>query len=159
MLTECNKKIVDYAVLCMHLYALCLENQNPMIHLPKCVSRLKIAGAVRAMSACQGSYIQAIELGRARSTTNSVMTSSCDSESKQTRLKQRQGMPVVWLLQERTVALMPQRISKPILSELRKLRRRPRERLRYQDHSQEKDADDNGRKAPKKRNCQELIMY
>jgi hypothetical protein len=47
-------------------------------------------------------------------------------------LKQKRGMPVVWLLQKRTLALMPQRISAPIMRELRQLRAKPRERLRYE---------------------------
>jgi transcriptional regulator with XRE-family HTH domain len=77
------------------------------------------------------SYVQAIELGQ-----RAVNDELCGDISMRigvtgNSLKQKRGMPTA-LLQERTVALMPQGISEPILSELRKLRAQPRERLRYQ---------------------------
>jgi transcriptional regulator with XRE-family HTH domain len=77
-------------------------------------------------------YIQAFELGQ-----RPIPARVCDEIElqfgvKANSLKQRQGFPVVWCLEERTIALMPQRISGPILKELRKLRGKPRERLRYQ---------------------------
>jgi transcriptional regulator with XRE-family HTH domain len=77
-------------------------------------------------------WIQALELGQ-----KSMPDELCDDIElrfgiRPGSLKQKQGVPIVWLFEEPTVAIMPEQTSKPILKELRRLRDKPRERLRYQ---------------------------
>jgi transcriptional regulator with XRE-family HTH domain len=73
-------------------------------------------------------------------------------------LKQKKGMPVVWLFQERTVVVLPQRISEPILKELRKLRDQPRERLRYQIDRWQKMLPAMEKNAPRNEVVDKLLM-
>jgi transcriptional regulator with XRE-family HTH domain len=110
------------------------------------------------MFGVSASYIQAIELGG-----RTINDELCDDIElrlgvKANSLKQKQGLPTVWLLQERTVALMPQRISEPILSKLRKLRRKPRERLRYQLALWKKMLPAMEEKAPRKEIVEKLLI-
>ena len=78
------------------------------------------------------SYGQAIELGQRLLTDELCDDIELKFGIKPGSLKQKQGVPVVWLFEEATVAILPKRISKSILKELRRLRSNPRSRLRYQ---------------------------
>jgi transcriptional regulator with XRE-family HTH domain len=110
------------------------------------------------MFGVSASYIQAIELGG-----RTINDELCDDIElrlgvRASSLKQEGGRPVVWLLEERTIALMPQRISTPILSDLRKLRRRPRERLRYKIDLWKKMRATMEEKAPRKEIVEKLLI-
>jgi hypothetical protein len=73
-------------------------------------------------------------------------------------LKQKQGVPIVWLFEEPTVAIMPEQTSKPILKELRRLRDKPRERLRYQIALWEKMRPAMEENAPQKEVIEKLLI-
>jgi transcriptional regulator with XRE-family HTH domain len=78
------------------------------------------------------SYGQAIELGQRLLTDELCDDIELKFGIKPGSLKRKQGVPVVWLFEEATVAILPKRISALILKKLRKLRSKPRDRLRYQ---------------------------
>ena len=104
------------------------------------------------------SYVQAFELGQ-----RPIPDKLCDDIElkfglRASSLKQREGLPVVWLFQEQTVAILPERISKPILKELRKLRAKPRERLRYQISLWKKMAPAMEENAPRKEVVEKLLV-
>jgi transcriptional regulator with XRE-family HTH domain len=77
-------------------------------------------------------YVQAIELGQRPIPERFCDVIELEFGVRAGSLKQKQGLPVVWLFQEKTVVGMPQEIGEPILKKLRELRAKPRERLRYQ---------------------------
>jgi transcriptional regulator with XRE-family HTH domain len=117
------------------------------------------------MFGVSASYIQAIELGqRGKNPKHSAIYDQlCDDIELQlgvraSSLKQEHGEPIVWLLQEQTVALMPQRISAPILSKLRKLRDKPLERLRYQLDLWKKMLPTIEARAPRKQVVEKLLI-
>jgi Helix-turn-helix. len=111
------------------------------------------------MFGVSASYIQAIELEE-----RTINDELCDDIELQlgvraSSLKQKHGEPIVWLLQEQTVALMPRRISEPILKELRQLRNKPRERLRYQLALWQQMQPTMEEKAPRKELIEKLLIF
>jgi transcriptional regulator with XRE-family HTH domain len=111
------------------------------------------------MFGVSASYIQAIELGQRSINDELADAIELQLGVRASSLKNEQGLPTVWLLQETTVALMmPQRISTPILSELRKLRAKPLERLRYQLALWRKMLPAMEEKAPRKEIVEKLLI-
>jgi transcriptional regulator with XRE-family HTH domain len=104
------------------------------------------------------SYGQAIELGQRLLTDELCDDIELKFGIKPGSLKQKQGVPVVWLFEEATVAILPERISAPILKELRKLRGKPRERLRYQISRWEEMRPAMEEKAPQKEIIEKLLI-
>jgi transcriptional regulator with XRE-family HTH domain len=103
-------------------------------------------------------WIQALELGQ-----KLMPDELCDDIElkfgiKPGSLKQKQGVPVVWLFEEATVAILPKQISEPILKDLRKLRGQPRERLRYQISRWKKMRPAMEERAPQKEIIEKLLI-